>query len=250
MARLFRIRNMTRFIFLFSLLVALLGAPLAGWTAGFGINATRLIYPEGASSINVTVRNTLSDKPYLVQAAISSKQDVQTATPFTVTPPLFRLEPQSTNQLRIAFTGQPLSGDRESVFYLHATAIPTSPQRDPAQQHNDVQAQLRFGVGNIIKLFFRPASLTGSSAEAQGGLQFSRVAGGLKVTNPSPYFVNLADLMVNGQHLALDTPAALMLTPFGSHVWPVNTPLATGKRVQWKTINDTGGTDAFSATLP
>jgi P pilus assembly chaperone PapD len=250
MARLFRIRNMTRFISLFSLLVALLGAPLAGWSAGFGINATRLIYPEGASSINVAVRNTLNHEPYLVQTAISGKQDVQTAAPFTVTPPLFRLEPQSTNQLRIAFTGQPLPDDRESVFYLHATAIPASTQRDPAQQRNDVQAQLRFGVGNIIKLFYRPASLSGSSAAAQKELQFSRVAGGLKVTNPSPYFVSLADLKVGGQQLALDTPAALMLPPFGNHIWPVKTPLATGKRVQWQTINDTGGTDAFSATLP
>lgn len=241
---------MTRFISLFSLLVALLGTPLAGWSAGFGINATRLIYPEGASSINVAVRNTLNHEPYLVQTAISGKQDAQTAAPFTVTPPLFRLEPQSTNQLRIAFTGQPLPGDRESVFYLHATAIPTSTQLDPTQQRNDVQAQLRFGVGNIIKLFYRPASLSGSSAAAQSGLQFSRVAGGLKVTNPSPYFVSLADLMVNGQQLALDTPAALMLPPFGNHIWPVKTPLATGKRVQWQTINDTGGTDAFSATLP
>ncbi|MNZ91986.1 putative fimbrial chaperone protein ElfD precursor [compost metagenome] len=147
--------------------MALLGAPLAGWSAGFGINATRLIYPEGASSINVAVRNTLNHEPYLVQTAISGKQDAQTAAPFTVTPPLFRLEPQSTNQLRIAFTGQPLPDDRESVFYLHATAIPASTQRDPAQQRNDVQAQLRFGVGNIIKLFYRPASLSGSSAAAQ-----------------------------------------------------------------------------------
>ncbi|WP_332624467.1 molecular chaperone [Klebsiella grimontii] len=241
---------MMRFISLFSLLVALLGAPLAGWSSGFGINATRLIYPEEASSINVTVRNTLIREPYLVQTAVSGKQDAHTAAPFTVTPPLFRLEPQSTNQLRIAFTGQSLPGDQESVFYLHATAIPASTQLDPAQQHNDVQAQLRFGVGNIIKLFYRPANLSGSSTAAQGGLQFSRVAGGLKVTNPSPYFVSLADLTVNGQQLALDTPAALMLSPFGNHIWPVKTPLATGKQIQWQTINDTGGTDAFSATIP
>lgn len=241
---------MTRFIPLFSLTVALLCAPLAGWCAGFGINATRLIYPEGARSISVTLRNTLSHEPYLVQTTVSGKQDTQTTSPFTVTPPLFRLEPQSTSQLRIALTDQSLPGDRESVFYLHATAIPTSTQQDPAQQRNDVQAQLRFGVGNIIKLFYRPASLSGSSAAARSGLQFSRVAGGLKVSNPSPYFVSLADLTVNGEQMALDTPAALMLSPFGNHVWPVKTLLAAGRKVQWQTINDTGGTDAFSATLP
>ena len=241
---------MTRFISLFSLMVALLGAPLTGWPAGFGINATRLIYPEGANSINVAVRNTLSHGPYLVQATVSSQQDALTTAPFAVTPPLFRLEPQSINQLRIAFSGKPLPGDRESVFYFHATAIPTSTQMDPAQQHNDIQAQLRFGVGSIIKLFYRPASLTGSSTTAQKGLQFSRVAAGLKVANPSPYFVSLAELKVGEQQLPLDTPASLMLAPFSNHIWPVKTPLTAGSRVQWQTISDTGGNDAFSTALP
>lgn len=242
---------MTRFISLFSLVIALLSVSLTGWAEGFGINATRLIYPEGASSISVEVRNTLSHGPYLVQVAVSGEQDQRTSAPFAVTPPLFRLEPQSVNRLRIAFTGgASLPGDRESVFYFHATAIPASSQTDLVQQRNDIQAQLRFGVGSIIKLFYRPASLSGSSADAGKGLQFSRAAGGLKVTNSSPYFVSLAGLQVAGQKLTLDTPASRMLAPFGSHVWPVKTLPAAGSRVQWQTINDSGDTDAFSATLP
>ncbi|OMQ23692.1 fimbrial biogenesis chaperone [Serratia oryzae] len=241
---------MTRFISLFSLVVTLLCTPLLGKAEGFGINATRLIYPEGATSISVAVRNTLSQQPYLVQVAISGKQDMQTSTPFVVTPPLFRLEPNSVNQLRVAFTGTPLPGDRESVFYFHATAIPSSAKTDASQLSKDVQAQVRFGVGSIIKLFYRPASLSGSSAPAQKGLVFTREAAGVKVSNPSPYFINLAGLTVGGQKLALDTPAALMLAPFGSHTWSVKSPLAKGSQVQWRTINDTGGIDAFNAVLP
>ena len=241
---------MMRFIPLFSLVVALLGFPQTGLAEGFGINATRLIYPEGASSISVTLRNTLSQGPYLVQANISAQQRSQSSAPFVVTPPLFRLEPQSVNQLRIAFTGAPLPSDRESVFYFHATAIPSSTQTDPNQQSDGVQAHVRFGVGNIIKLFYRPASLTGSPSAAQKGLLFSRVAGKLKVTNPSAYFVSLAELKAGGQQLALDTPATLMLAPSASHTWQVKTPLVAGSRVQWQTINDTGGSDAFSADLP
>lgn len=241
---------MKRFISLFSLVVVLLCTPALGLAEGFGINATRLIYPEGASSISVAVRNTLPQQPYLVQVGISGKQDAQTSTPFVVTPPLFRMEPKSVSQLRIAFTGASLPSDRESVFYFQATAIPASTQTDPAQLRNDVQAHVRFGVGSIIKLFYRPASLTGSSAPAQKGLVFTREAGGLKVTNPSPYFVSLAELKAGGQKLALDTPAALMLAPFGSHTWPVKTALAASSQVQWKAINDNGGIDAFSASLP
>lgn len=240
---------MTRFIALFSL-VATLFCTASVKAEGFGINVTRLIYPEGAASINVAVRNTLSQQPYLVQVAVSGKPDTQTSTPFVVTPPLFRLEPKSVNQLRIAFSGASLPSDRESVFYFHATAIPASAQTDASQLRKDVQAQVRFGVGSIIKLFYRPASLTGSSTPAQKGLVFTREAAGVKVSNPSPYFVNMAGLTVGGKKLALDTPAALMLAPFGSHTWSVKSPLAKGSPVQWQTINDNGGIDAFNTVLP
>ncbi|SNY79862.1 molecular chaperone [Enterobacter sp. CC120223-11] len=242
---------MTRTFSLLTLMTGLLTVPLTGEAAGFGINATRLIYPEGASSISVTVRNTLSHEPYLVQASISGQQEHKTAAPFSVTPPLFRLEPQSINQLRIAFTGQPLPADRESVFYFHTVAIPTSSQANNGQGQQDIKAQLSFGVGNIIKLFYRPAGLGISSADARKGLQFSSESNGLKVTNPSPYFVNLAELQVGSQKLKLDTPASRMLAPFGNHTWPVKaSDLAPGKKVQWQAINDTGGADAFSAGLP
>lgn len=241
---------MTRFIPLFTLMLTLLSSPLSGWSAGFGINATRLIYPEGKTSIDVTVRNTLIQGPYLVRATLSGKQDEHTVAPFSVTPPLFRLEPQSTNQIRISFNGATLPSDRESVFYFHATAIPTSTQPDSAQQRNDIQAQMRFGVGSIIKLFYRPASLSGSPAAAQKGLKFSRVVGGVKVSNPSPYFVSLSEVSAGGEKLALDTPEALMLAPFGNHAWSVKSALATGSKVQWQTINDSGGIDAHNTALP
>ncbi len=243
---------MKRLTTLLLLMITLLVAPLVSISAGFGINATRLIYPEGTGSITVTVRNTLTHEPYLVQASVSTKQDRQATAPFVLTPPLFRLEPQSTNQLRIAFTGQPLPSDRESVFYLHATAIPASERLDSSRRLNDVQAQLRFGVGSIIKLFYRPASLNGASysSAAQGGLKFSRVPGGLQLSNPSPFFISLAGVTADGKRLPLDTPDSLMVSPYGSYIWPVKTPLTAHTRVQWQTINDSGGTDAFNATLP
>ncbi|WNN54700.1 molecular chaperone (plasmid) [Hafnia alvei] len=218
--------------------------------AGFGINATRLIYPEHTGSISVTVRNTDTQIPYLVQSKISCNQDKQTSAPFTVTPPLFRLDPQSTNQLRIAFTGGSLPTDRESIFYLHATAIPASTALDPSLVGNGVSATVRFGVGNIIKLFYRPNNLQGTAATAQQKLQFSALKGGLKVSNLSPYYVSLAGLSAGGQKLALNEPAEMMIAPFSSHIWDVKKNLSAGNKIEWKTINDLGGIDAFSAVLP
>jgi len=241
--------EMKRFISCVLGITTILSAPLIVRADGFGINTTRLIYPGEAKSINVTVRNTLTDTPYLVQAAVSRQQDKQEPAPFTVMPPIFRLEPQSVNQLRIVYNGSPLPADRESVFYFHATAIPGS--KEPLNNtQGGIPAQVRFGVGNIIKLFYRPASLGNSSSTAQKGLQFSSVAAGIKVTNPSPFYVSFSSVRVGNKKLALKSPAALMLPPQGSYTWQMSPLPAKGTKVQWQTINDSGGIDAFSANLP
>lgn len=238
---------MPSFVSLFSALIALLVTPVLVQASGFGINATRLIYPQEARSISVTLRNTLTTAPYLVQVGVSCAQSGHVSAPFLVTPPLFRLEPGSVNQVRIAIQGARLPADRESVFYFQASAIPASTAPTSGNQGGGVHGTAQFGVGNIIKLFYRPADLPSSSTAAQQDLQFSRAQGGLQVSNPSPYFVSFASISVGGKKLRLDTSEALMLRPFGSHTYP-----ATALRgpVKWQTINDEGGINAFSRELP
>jgi len=229
-------------------LVALFSSPSVSMAEGFGIDATRLIYPQGTSSIAVSVRNTQATQPYLVQATLSQKPDQrQSATPFTLTPPLFRLEPNSTHQIRIHGNTASLPEDRESVFYFHATAIPGGKASDSSQPVTGVKGKVQFGVGNIIKLFYRPSGLTSSSLDAQKGLRITRNERGLLIENPSPYFISLASLNIAGRAVALDTPDALMLAPFGSHIYPTSAKQGV---VAWKTINDQGGLHAFTYTLP
>ncbi|MHA7845924.1 fimbrial biogenesis chaperone [Serratia sp. D1N4] len=238
---------MSRIFSLLSVLLALLTLPATAQVGGFGINATRLIYPQDADSISVTVRNTMTTQPYLVQVRISGSQDGSQPAPFITRPPLFRLEPSSVNQVRILAQGAVLPTDRESVFYFHASAIPASLTPQSNAQNNGVSGTAQFGVGNIIKLFYRPKNLPSSSMAAQQNLQFSRVKGGLHVRNNSPYFVSFASLRLGSQAITLDTPAALMLAPFSNHIYPTT---ATQSAVRWETINDEGGVNAFNHNLP
>lgn len=239
---------MSRIFSLFSLLLLFLQVhPVIAQDGGFGINATRLIYPQGVDSISVTVRNTLTTQPYLVQARVSASQDGNSPAPFAVRPPLFRLESGSVNQVRIVAQGINLPTDRESVFYFHASAIPASKAPQSGGQQGGVSGNAQFGVGNIIKLFYRPTSLPLSSRAAQQNLQFIRVNSGLQVSNPSPYYVSFASIQVGGQRLKLDTPASLMLPPFGRHTFPA---IKNSGPIRWQTINDEGGVDAFTYNQP
>ncbi|NCG54501.1 molecular chaperone [Serratia fonticola] len=240
---------MTRLFLVTAALATSLTFPLTVWGEGFGINATRLIYPQGERSITATVRNTLPAQPYLVQAGVSASREGAPSALFTVTPPLFRLEPNSTNHIRIAGNTGSLPTDRESVFYFHTRAIPGSQAPADDKSTAGVSGNVQLGVGNTIKLFYRPSGLSSTSAQAQKRLQFTRSVRGLRVSNPSPYFVSLAGISVAGQPLKLDTPGALMLSPFGEYTYP--TALKAGSvQVQWKTINDLGGIDAFTHSLP
>lgn len=238
---------MKRLNLLIPMMMALLSCPPFVLAEGFGINATRLIYPQGSSSIAVTVRNTHTSLPYLVQASVSQSASSRETSPFTATPPIFRLEPNSVNQVRITGDSRALPTDRESVFYFHAMAVPAANKPSASQQSSGVEGKVQFGVGNIIKLFYRPAGLPTSSAMAQKNLQFTSTHNGLQISNPSPYFVSFASLKFAGQALKLETPAALMIAPFGTHTYPTTTK---NGNVEWKTINDQGGIDAFQHRLP
>lgn len=213
---------------------------------GFGINTTRLIYPAGSDSISVSMRNTMKTLPYLIQSRMSSSQDGSTLAPFQVRPPLFRMDPDSTNQVRIVAKHTHFPEDRESVFYFIATAIPASTAPKSTNLQYRVSGTTQFGVGNTIKLFYRPDNLAGTSRDAQQGLQITRVAGGIEISNPSPYFVSFASIQVDGRSLKLDSPESLMLPPFGRHIYPVS---PVKGQIRWETINDEGGINAFTYSL-
>jgi fimbrial chaperone protein len=239
---------MSRFISPAIFGTTLLAISAATQAAGFGVDSTRLIYPQGDTSISATIRNTETNIPYLVKAEISRSVASNKAAEFDVIPPLVRLNPGSTNHLRIVARDiSHLPSDRESVFWFRTTAIPASQQPDMAKQMEHTQGALRFGVGSIIKLFYRPAGLPGSSDDAQRGLKFTRTAKGIQVNNPSPYFVSFASVSVGEKKLPLSTPEQKMIAPFASYTWTVSG--ATGT-VKWKTINDGGGIHAFSQKLP
>lgn len=225
---------------IYTMAVILLIIPAVSFAEGFGINATRLIYPENEKSISVTLRNTMKDKPYLVQVSTSAEQDKMVSAPFLITPPLFRLEPESVNQVRIAILGKNLPKDRESVFYFIATAIPGSLNKKSEQQNDNINAMVQFGIGNIIKIFYRPDNLNLSSDQAQKNITFTRVSNGVRASNNSPYYVSLSSLSFSGKKILLDKLNKKMIAPFSHYIY--ETPVIKGS-VSWDTINDAGGVD-------
>lgn len=210
--------------------VMVLAFALASFTAraGIVIGGTRIIYNGDKKETSAAIRDPDKSGVWLVQSWVDSGVKGSKA-PFIVTPPLFRINPGEENMLRIVRTGGNLPEDRESVFWLNVKAIPAT---DDSVPHNNV---LQVVVKSRLKLFYRPAGLEGQPETAYHQLSVSRSGNRLTVSNPTPYYVTLFTLKVDGQEIK----DADMVPPKGSASFTL--PAATASTVTWQAISDYGG---------
>lgn len=97
--------------------------------AGIQIGRTRIIYEAGKKEIALPLVNKDHSLPWLVQSWTDTG-DGKTRGPFIVTPPLFRLDPEKEQSLRIAWNGAALPENKESLFYMNIRTIPATAKED------------------------------------------------------------------------------------------------------------------------
>ncbi|MCG3463604.1 molecular chaperone [Xenorhabdus bovienii] len=219
--------------FLFGLLLSLPVVFTTPVHAGIALSSTRVIYEASQREATISVINDSKENVYLIQSWVNTFTTTTELSdrkaPFLVTPPLFRLDGEQENRLRIILTDDSLPQDRESVFWLNVKAI-------PAVEKNDAN-RLLISVKNRIKLFYRPAGLTEKLADnAYQQLTFSRQNGQLVVQNPTPFHISFHNITVGNNPV----PEAGMVAPFSRRQWPL--PAGSGNTVTWRAINDFGGT--------
>lgn len=217
------------------------------------IAGTRVIYR--AQETETTIKLTNEGKtPALTQVWID-KGDAKAApaaieVPFTVMPPVARIDPGKGQTLRILYTGEPLAQDRETVFWLNVLEIPPKPGPDQADAN-----KLQLAFRSRIKLFFRPAGLKGTADEAPGMIRWRIVQSGgkpaLEGSNPSAYHVSFSriELAAGGRTARYEDGG--MIGPGETRSFPLTGEVAQGPdaRVRFNTINDYGGSAHGEAAL-
>lgn len=205
---------------------------------GIALGATRVIYPSAAKQTSLAISNSDTQERYLVNSWIENNAGQKEKT-FIVTPPLFVSEPKSENTLRIIYAGQPLPGDRESLFWMNVKAIPSVDK-----SHIEGKNVLQLAILSRIKLFVRPANLPQTPEDAPTLLvNFSRVGNHLKITNPSAYYLTLVNISVGAKKID-----NVMIAPKSD----MQIPLPTGAQgnVTFQSVNDYGAlTSATTASL-
>lgn len=214
---------------------------IATQSQAFMLGGRRVVVYQDEKSTSMTVVSGENDPLLLVRARVTrTLKDTASDPAFLVTPPLFRLEPKTRNELRIS-TLNPgsMPADRESLTYLKVEGIPSSNplSRDSSKGfQNPIGASMVVGTGNYIKLFYRPRGIGPVTPETYRLMTFSRVPGGVKVTNPTPYHITFDRLLVDGKQVAFNDQQPEMIPPLSQQVYGVaGTPK---KQVEWSVIND------------
>ncbi len=230
-----------------AIVAATLVAAVPHAAAAVVVDGTRVVYPAAKREVTLNIRNP-SNTPSLVQAWLdagdSRAKPGESGVPFVLTPPLFRLDPGKSQSLRLVYTHDPLPEDRESVFWLNVLDIPPRAAANP-----DLPNQLDMAFKHRMKVFFRPASLPGSAADAPARLTWKLVATGGKVvaiqaSNPTPYHVSLAQINATVAGHPVSAKAD-MVDPFASRRFDLPDPIAVPSNatavVEYWFVNDFGG---------
>lgn len=231
--------------------VTCVAAAAVAWSshASVIVNGTRVIYNGNEKEVSVRLTNT-GTLPVLVQSWIDegdmNARPDRIRTPFTLTPPINRINADKSQTLRISYTGSPaLPQDKESVYWLNLLEV-------PASKKDETLNKLQVAFRTRIKLFYRPAALTDKAkvTEAAEKIKWTFSGGKLIASNSSPYFISLVSVSLKnaGKNGSIEGE---MVPPMGSYTFnlPASVRAGTGSLLTYEYVNDWGALRKVEYTL-
>lgn len=189
------------------------------------IGGTRVVYPAQEKDVTVKFTNQ-GTTPTLVQFWLDAGDEKSTPetsqVPFAVTPSIFRLDAGKSQAVRLVYSQEPLPTDKETLFWANMLEVPPNTEND--------KNQLALAFRTRIKVFFRPAGLSGDAQSAPQQLSWKLVDGeagkgvALQVTNPTPYYVNFLQvgLKVGDRLIPQKEGKGGMVAPGGTTTFPIS----------------------------
>ncbi|EFH8216090.1 TPA: molecular chaperone [Escherichia coli] len=239
-------------------LVVVLAYPMLAISADFKtqsrnysivLGATRIVFSSGKSSYDLPVENQ-QDYPVLVETKIMDENSEARSSSYLATPPLFRLDGGEKNTVSIIKMREPLAKNIETLNWVCVKSIP--PTKGSAwigkndNKNNVGSINVDVMVKNCIKIISRPAELDDLKDGSYGSkLKWNIKNGKLIVDNPTPYYINFGEIVINGNSV---TPP-IFIKPQGYYSFDDKSLSKTGS-IKWRLIDDYGAlTKEFSTMI-
>ncbi len=177
----------------------------------FGIEESR-VFIEGKTRQSFwNVKNNSPQNYFYIVEVVDVDQRLNVtkkSNHFLVTPPSGVLNPQENKAFRIVRVTDDLSEQTESFSVLRLKLIPSF--KSDAEKTR-VQTMLTI----FTKLFYRPEKIVMPNAIAQAvsTLKYNHSKGQLIISNPTPYWLTLSSIKVDGVSLSRENNKAWMVGP-------------------------------------
>ncbi|MGM0939174.1 MAG: fimbria/pilus periplasmic chaperone [Pseudomonadota bacterium] len=203
--------------------------------AAVSMDRTRVIFDGGQKSISLNISNNNKQLPYLAQGWIENAEGQKIQSPLVVLPPVQRLEPGKSSQVKIEALPaiSTLPQDRESLFYFNLREIPPK---------SDKPNTLQIALQTRVKLFYRPKAIIPekNSVPSQEKLTLDKQDGQFIVKNPTPYYVTIINATAKVKSSEGKEFTPVMVPPFGQESLG-GSAAALGNSPVLTYINDYGG---------
>lgn len=234
-------------------------ALMAGMFSGVGqasvvIGGTRVVYPAQDKEVTIKLTNE-GAKPAMVQVWLDGGDEKSTPdtakVPFTVSPPIFRMDPDKGQSVRVVYTQEALATDKETLFWVNVLEVP--PKAAPSGDSN----MLQFAFRTRIKMFFRPQGLAGDVTGAPAKLtwKLKRAVDGkgmvLEASNPTPYHVSFTRVGVSAGDKEVASADGGMVAPGNTTAFalPALSAAPANAKAAFSIITDYGAVTPMTAPL-
>jgi len=230
------IKQKQRVVFKLAAVGALMAGILAqSAQAAIALDRTRVVFDGSQKTMSLNISNQNKNLPYLAQGWIEDEQGNKIQSPFTVLPPVQRVEPGKPSQVKIQAlpAAKQLPQDRETLYYFNLREIPP---------RSDKPNTLQIALQTRIKMFYRPDAIAPvrNAQPWQEKLTLSKQGDKYEVHNPTPYYVTIVEASTRKQGNAVAGFTPLMLAPKSSAPMSVSAAvLGTSPVLTY--INDYGG---------
>ncbi|MGU3413101.1 fimbria/pilus periplasmic chaperone [Enterobacteriaceae bacterium C34A] len=208
-----------------SLIILLMLSTFETHAGGVGLGTTRLVYSSDSKQSSLAVRNTDRQAKFLIQSWIEDEQG-QPSRDFVITPPLFVLNPDSENMLKVLFAGKPLAQDRETLYWITVKSIPQT-------QSGNGTNTLQFASASRIKLFYRPQNIADGALQSYKKIKLSHRGEKITFSNPTPFYITTTNIRVDNKAVP-----PVMIPPQSEATIPEK--FKSSQRISYQTINDYG----------
>ncbi|QIE98452.1 molecular chaperone [Pantoea stewartii] len=170
------------------------------------LNGTRVIVDGAKKEKTLQFTNT-GDQPALIQIQAINLNN-HSVPPFVALPQIFRIAPEAGQTVKLNVTENNLPQDRESLFYMDYTEIPS------LKKGLEDKNKLYLIIKNRVKVIVRPYGLNFSMDNLKNALSYHIQGHDIVFRNASPFYANIRSFALVKGNNRVPWHEAVTLAPF------------------------------------